>query len=156
MNTAPTLRLVVYRAPYAGLDLVHDLAAIRDSSYRNNPGAAITGALVYDRGQFIQALEGPADSVEALLERVRVDRRAGGMDVLIDTSTPMRSLEAWTMQILRVDALPAVEASSLGAFRDAYLRNFRPDAAGFIDLLRSLVAVDEGSQDSNADAAQAR
>ena len=156
MNADPALRFVVYRATYAGTDLAHDLAAIRDASHRNNPGAGITGALVYDRGQFIQALEGPAASVEALLGRVRGDPRAGAMDVLIDTSTPMRSLQEWSMRLLRVDALPAVEATTLGAFRDAYLRNFRPDAAGFIELLRALVAVDDGNQGSHADAAQAR
>ena len=143
MNPEPALRLVAYTATYLGSNLAQDLDAIRAASDRNNPGADITGVLVYDRGRFIQAVEGPVDAIESLLGRVHADPRAGGMDVLIDTATPARSLQEWTMRTLRIDTEPALDADTLRAFRDAYLRNFRPDAAGFIDLLRALVSSDE-------------
>ncbi len=139
--TAP-LRLLAYTASYIGSDLPADLAAIREASTRNNPAAGITGALVYDRGRFIQAVEGPAEGIERLLERVTRDTRAADMTVLFDATTPTRSLQEWSMRVFRVDTADAVDPATLAAFRDAYVRNFRPDAAGFLDLFRALVTTE--------------
>jgi hypothetical protein len=68
------------------------------------------------------------------------DTRAADMSMLFDIPTPTRSLHAWTLRVFRVDTAAALDPAALAAFRDAYVRNFRPDAAGFLDLLRALVA----------------
>ena len=141
------LRLVAYTAVYVGDDIHRDLARIGASSHRNNVGAGITGALLFDGGRFIQALEGPDGAVEALLTRVRGDARAADMDVLFDRRTQSRSLQDWTMRVCFVRETPMLAGRELAAFRDAYLRNFKPDADGFIALLRGLVEADEGSPD---------
>ncbi len=139
------LRLVAYTAVYVGDDIHRDLARIGASSRRNNVGAGITGALLFDGGRFIQAVEGPDGAVEALLARVRADARAAGMDVLFDRRTQSRSLQEWTMRVSLVRETPILAGPELGAFRDAYLRNFKPDADGFIALLRGLVEAHDGS-----------
>ena len=137
--TGVSLRLVAYTAVYVGDDIHGDLERIQAASLRNNVVAGITGALLFDRGRFIQAVEGSDEAIEALLDRVRSDVRATSVNILFDRSTHARSLSDWTMRVRHVQESPMLASTELNAFRDAYLRNFRPDAEGFIALVRQLV-----------------
>lgn len=142
--TAPdALRLVAYTAVYVGDDIVRDLDRIRSAAHRHNPADGISGALLFDRGRFIQAVEGPPAAIESLLGRVRSDACAGEMDVLFDCATRARSLQDWTLRVSHLGESPVLEGADLAAFRDAYLRNFRPDADGFISLVRALFEADD-------------
>jgi hypothetical protein len=55
------------------------------------------------------------------------------------SAEPTRSLHAWTLRVLRVVTAAALDPHALAAFRDAYVGSFRPNAAGFLDMLRALV-----------------
>lgn len=61
------------------------------------------------------------------------------MEVLIDTSAGERSLPEWSMHLLRTDEGSRIDLAALRDLRDAYLRTFLPDAAGFASILRALV-----------------
>jgi hypothetical protein len=135
------LRLVAYSGAYAGDDLEADLGQIQQASNRNNVAAGITGALLYDRGRFVQVVEGPHDAIGMLLGRLQSDPRIRDWHTLIDSDTGHRSCDGWALRVLRTDSRDMVDQGKLDAFRDMYLRTFKADAAGFIQLFTALLDI---------------
>lgn len=133
------LRLVAYTAAYIGTDLDGDLAQIQVASDRNNSASGVTGALLYDRGRFVQVVEGPHVAIDHLLARLQRDPRISDWQTLIDIDTDHRSCQRWALRILRTDSRDMVAIEELNTFRDMYLRSFKPDAAGFIQLLQAIL-----------------
>lgn len=133
------LRVYAYTALYAAHDLERDLQRIAAASTRNNPANGITGALVYDRGRFVQVVEGPEEAIASLVQRISLDPRIADWTVLFDRPTLGRSMQAWSMQVLRTDTHDGLHQETLEAFRDQYVRAFRVDAEGFLRLLVALI-----------------
>jgi hypothetical protein len=52
-----------------------ELFQLIDHSQKNNKARGLSGMLVYNSGYFLQLLEGPAPTVEALMERIARDPR---------------------------------------------------------------------------------
>lgn len=140
---AGALRLLGYTASYAGADLAADLRDISERAARNNPRDAVTGALLFDAGRFIQVIEGPTDRIEALLGRIRRDPRVGDLHLLFDAPMSGRSMDAWALWVGRTDGGQPIAEDELERFRDMYLRGFRLEALGFVTVLRALI---EGMQ----------
>ena len=71
------MRLVVYTSQYNGdeRDIGPVLGDIRTVSKQKNRDDEITGVLFYENGNFLQAIEGPEQNIEALVERLRRDKR---------------------------------------------------------------------------------
>ncbi|WP_418317307.1 BLUF domain-containing protein [Piscinibacter sakaiensis] len=67
-------------APDVGAEVV---APITRSARRNNLRDGVTGLLVFDGALFLQWVEGPTPAIEALLGRLRADRRHGKLDILM-------------------------------------------------------------------------
>ncbi|MFZ9886620.1 MAG: BLUF domain-containing protein [Myxococcota bacterium] len=130
------IRLVVYSAAYVGDSLAEDLRCIKEQSQRNNPGRQVTGTLLFDRGRFVQAIEGPPGNISSLLQCIAQDRRAGALEVLLDVSVSARSFAAWAMWTGRLNDSTPTLGNELRTFRDAYLRTFRPSGAEFVALLQ--------------------
>ena len=81
--------------------------AIMEASARNNPKLGLTGALIFERGWFLQALEGPRDAVSAMLARIMRDPRHTGL-VLADLSEASeRRYADWSMSFIDADTAPA-------------------------------------------------
>ena len=57
--------------------VLRQLGAILTASKRNNAAQAITGALIFDGGWFLQALEGERRAVWSVFERIAADERHG-------------------------------------------------------------------------------
>ncbi|MDN8548145.1 BLUF domain-containing protein [Microbacterium sp. NM3R9] len=74
-----------------------DLRALLEQSRASNADRDLTGMLLYRGGRFVQVLEGPEDTVRALVERIGADPRHGGMRVLIEQPIPHREFAEWTM-----------------------------------------------------------
>lgn len=71
----PRLYNIVYCSRSApGVDAA-DVERIIASSRRRNPAVGITGLLVFGSGVFFQWLEGPRDSVTALMATLKADPR---------------------------------------------------------------------------------
>lgn len=71
----PRLYNVVYCSRAAnGVDAA-DVERIIASARRHNPAVGITGLLVFGSGVFFQWLEGPRDSVTALMATLKADAR---------------------------------------------------------------------------------
>ena len=69
------------------------LAVAREDNARDD----ITGALLVDADCFAQLLEGPADKVEALFERIRLDPRHQDVVVLCRQTVVERVFPDWSM-----------------------------------------------------------
>ncbi|MDE0545368.1 BLUF domain-containing protein [Microbacterium sp. C7(2022)] len=73
------------------------LRGILITSRENNSRDDITGMLLYRGGQFVQILEGRADRVHALLEKIRADARHTDLTVLLDEPIDERQFAEWSM-----------------------------------------------------------
>ncbi|MGI9467412.1 MAG: BLUF domain-containing protein [Rubripirellula sp.] len=58
---------------------------------------AVTGLLVHDRGQFLQVIEGPANAIDNLVQRLRRDRRHSQFEIHEDVLTDTRLFPDWAM-----------------------------------------------------------
>ena len=108
--------------------------AIQDilaASARNNPSAGLTGALLYDRGRFLQWLEGPAASLVDRLDAIVKDPRHDDVEVALHQSASARRFPEWRMAfthvgeaaIYRLTGMPLADESAerLTAFIEAAL-----------------------------------
>jgi hypothetical protein len=85
----------------------HMVESIVAHSQANNEKRGLTGALLYVRGTFIQALEGPLDALENTFERICHDFRHARL-MLVDMSPANeRMFERWSMTYLAQNDEPA-------------------------------------------------
>lgn len=94
-----------------------DLQQLLAVSRENNLRAHVTGMLLYRGGRFIQVLEGPADAITELLERIATDPRHTAVRILFREPLEQRHFADWTMGYEPISApLEALPA----AFRDTF------------------------------------
>lgn len=141
------VRVIAYTAAYCGTDIQRDLRDIAERSKRNNARDGLTGALLYDRGRFVQVLEGPADRVGQAVSRIARDNRAGTFEVIFDISARARSLPDWSMFVCEVDASQGISVADLRRFRQAYEQSFQLDAEGFLMIVRAFTSAGARQRD---------
>ena len=87
-----------------------DVFDIVDASACNNPALDITGFLLFDENQFLQLLEGPAEKIDVLMERIRKDSRHHSVDVVERRDAVERWFPNWRMkQLISFNSPPAME-----------------------------------------------
>ena len=125
-----------------------EIRRILDASRRNNARADVTGALMFNRGFFVQALEGERARVEATFERIQRSPLHRNLVVLQFDETPERGFARWSMAF--------VGASQSDAARFGHLATesgFRPgdfDGDGLYGLLHDRLLEDEKSLSQTA------
>jgi hypothetical protein len=118
----------------AMLQLVYISTAAKDAecgpilrtSRRNNGRDGITGLLYADGVRFLQALEGPAEAVEAAYARIKGDPRHKAAVVLSKREVETREFGAWEMAERR----PSGEG-------DAFVRSIERLTAGAAPAVRA-------------------
>jgi hypothetical protein len=78
------------------------LLSLLVQSRGNNAVAGITGMLLYGNATFLQVLEGEAEVVDALVERIGRDPRHDGVKVIGRKDVPARQYADWSMCFERV------------------------------------------------------
>lgn len=87
-----------------------DLAGLLAHSRQRNAADEITGCLVYrynddfDRGNFLQVLEGPEAAIDDVWKRISEDRRHHTIVVIDEASIEDRMFSNWSMGFKDVDA----------------------------------------------------
>ena len=118
VSTGP-LRRLVYFSRNAVDALESDLDAlvrsILDVARRNNATAGVTGALLFSRGHFAQVLEGSPEAVEATFERIQLDRRHTGVNLVEYVDIAERAFGSWAMAFTGGDTatVPALAGETL-------------------------------------------
>ena len=74
-----------------------DLPALLAQSRENNGRADLTGMLLYREGRFLQALEGPEDTVRAVMTTIAGDPRHEHIKVLAEEQIEERRFPGWSM-----------------------------------------------------------
>jgi len=74
-----------------------DLGRILNASLKNNTRDRITGALIYDRGRFVQVLEGGRSVLNQAYQRIRYDMRHEKVTLADFAEIPAREFGAWSM-----------------------------------------------------------
>lgn len=87
------------REKFDKASLVRLLAHSRD----NNQAQGITGMLLYKDGNFLQVLEGEAQTVRDLYERIQRDPRHQNTIVMLDESISQRTFPDWSMGFRDLD-----------------------------------------------------
>ena len=93
---------------------------IVETSRRCNPERGITGLLVFGSGLFFQWIEGPRDTMSALLQRIRADTRHRDFVPLSESEEVReRVFPAWDMERVSGADLRDVLLDALGSATDA-------------------------------------
>lgn len=101
-----------------------EMADIMAACERYNPQANVTGLLVYDRGRFVQLLEGPKAAVEDIYARICNDTRHTEVTLLLNEPASERLFDDWAMAFANAGDAPLPVAASSGWLeldRDALL-----------------------------------
>lgn len=115
--------------PFQKPELVELLAGSRVRNARRG----ITGMLLYHEGAFMQVLEGEADAVQQLYERIALDRRHENISVILRTQITKRNFGTWGMGFYELDSSALVE---LPGFVNFFANNFCRDT--FLNLQPSI------------------
>ncbi|MBC7991782.1 MAG: BLUF domain-containing protein [Rhizobacter sp.] len=102
-------------AAHQGLD--PSVARILAKSRKNNATLGIVGGLLFGDGCFLQCLEGNADAVDALYERIKSDPRHRDVTVLSRSPVVRTSFGAWSMKYAPGEAPLRRLMQSLGMSR---------------------------------------
>lgn len=123
-----------------------DLETLLDKARANNQQLGVGGMLLYDRGSFLQVLEGPEPAVAKLFAKIGADARHERVVLLLQVEVEVPVFAEWSMgfvsgsqlsgeqvpgysDFLKGSSLPVAErgaaaARVLTAFRDGRFRTF--------------------------------
>ncbi len=93
------MRQVIYRSTTTAVSgrAADDIPSILRQAVARNGIDGITGLLYTEDNCFLQAIEGPSDSMSDLLARLYSDDRHRDLTILVDRSIPRREFGDWTM-----------------------------------------------------------
>lgn len=74
-----------------------------------NAKQEFTGMLLYISGSFLQVLEGPPETIDAVFSRILRDKRHTQLTLIARESIPERAFEGWTMMHKTLDPVEAGE-----------------------------------------------
>lgn len=93
-----------------------ELTALLDVCRTNNAALDVTGMLLFHEGSFFQILEGDRPVVDALYDKVALDKRHGQVRKLIIEPIEERDFGAWTMGYPKVTARDLQQIPGLNDF----------------------------------------
>ncbi|AYA36724.1 BLUF domain-containing protein [Hymenobacter oligotrophus] len=134
----PRLHHLVYQSSATRELSELELQDLLQQSRAWNAAHSLTGMLLYSQGNILQVLEGPADEVHYIFERISRDCRHHNITRLADGPAEQRYFSDWTMGF---QAIRPEEYAKLTGYRnplaDAYLAPSPDDEADSLHLLLS-------------------
>lgn len=80
-----------------------ELNDILNTAKSNNQGIDVTGSLFYNGGWFLQVLEGPAATLNALYKKIEKDPRHKNSRILYNEPAKFRTFTRWSMNMTNLD-----------------------------------------------------
>lgn len=118
-------------------EVSNELNKILSKARANNSKAQVTGALLYNAGNFAQVLEGRLDAVERIFEKIQRDPRHTEVTVIQIGSIAVREFPEWAMAFAgssEEDRMPEASAAFQRAFN-----NSENSSEVILGMLRNLV-----------------
>ncbi|MBV9829294.1 MAG: BLUF domain-containing protein [Alphaproteobacteria bacterium] len=109
---------LVYVSSATELLTEHELLELLRHSRRNNAELGITGLLLHIGGNFMQALEGPDEAVEALYNRIGADPRHRQVRTILRMASAHRMFSDWNMGFQEAASLPPEVQGQVSSFID--------------------------------------
>jgi hypothetical protein len=92
------MRIIIYISRAKQNFTSSDLADLRDLADARNRSEDITGLLLFDGTRFIQALEGDAAAVQAVMNRIAKDPRHDNISYFKPITTDCRQFKSWATE----------------------------------------------------------
>ena len=91
------MKMLIYFSEATRTMQASDLEALLTQARSFNSANGISGLLLYQSRCFLQALEGAAEAIDPLYERIQADSRHTNLRLLYDQPADRRCFEAWGM-----------------------------------------------------------
>jgi hypothetical protein len=133
---------IVYEStatPPVADNMAVEIASMLATARRRNPQVNVSGALLVADGRFVQALEGDKKDVQSTFDRISLDPRHTGIDVLCAQTTPKRRFKEWSMAY--VGDTEALRQHYAGEPLASLVKKRSGDA--LIDFMREVAMSDE-------------
>ncbi|MBA5606084.1 BLUF domain-containing protein [Duganella sp. FT3S] len=114
-----------------------DLNEIQRIAKNNNQLIDVTGSLFYNGGWFLQVLEGPLETLNALYKKIEKDPRHRNSRILYNEPAKFRTFTRWSMNMTNLDDRQADKYDQLVEVIDAAKTDRKIGAASpAVTLLR--------------------
>ena len=144
------LEIYAYTSLYAGQpdQLASVIDWIRSFSAVRNVELGITGAIVHDRGRFLQVMEGESAAIDTLVTALARDPRHRDMTKLVRAPIRERTFAGWSMAVYDTGADTSVDKKTSGGaataidlerMTEAFRANFRLAAADYFECMSRLL-----------------
>lgn len=122
-----------------------EMGAIVKAAQINNAALGITGILLYNRGNFMQLIEGEKQATKELYEKINADRRHTQVSLLLSEPITHRNFENWSMGYknleLDIDIDPAIKSSFLDEDLNFSIYKNNPyRALQFLETFKKIIA----------------
>ncbi|MBF0203757.1 MAG: EAL domain-containing protein [Desulfamplus sp.] len=97
ITSSPGVYTVIYVSKASESLTDDEIKQILDSARKKNSELGITGFLIYNKGYFLQLLEGRQDSIDELLRKIVDDQRHNDARIVLRTFNERRLFADWTM-----------------------------------------------------------
>lgn len=98
---------------------LEDLNEIHRTAKTNNEPIDVTGSLFYNGGWFLQVLEGPLATINALYKKIEKDPRHKNSRILYNEPAKFRTFTRWSMNMTNLDDRQADKYNELVEVIDA-------------------------------------
>lgn len=137
------LHLIVYTSQAINLAEVNNhLSDILPKSQRYNSENAITGALFFHDGSFLQFLEGAEDALRDLMKKIRQDGRHRKIEIIVDQSIQKRGFEDWSMKSFHLSEKQGMGEEELKHATEIYKLNMSIHSKTLEEFLGSYLKCD--------------
>ena len=104
--SAIKIKQLVYISQATAAFTPASLKELTDLANANNASLKVTGCMAYSSGYFLQLLEGKAETVDSLYQKIEKDTRHRGTQVLLEATADedKRLFGKWFMSSINVDA----------------------------------------------------
>jgi hypothetical protein len=112
----PDQQFLVYVSSAAKLFGQEELLLLLAECREHNERHGITGLLLYNKGNFMQAIEGDQAAVKRVFASIEKDRRHTGLIVIDEGANEVRQFPGWAMGFVDVDMAQASDIPGYSSF----------------------------------------
>jgi len=134
-----TYKLLLYVSQSTTQTSFDEGLALLNSSWLKNKEKGLTGILLYEDFHFIQAIEGRPDVVDALFEKITLDKRHTELKIIGTQFSERRIFSEWNMGRIRNEVIIDKYFNACGLTRGDGL--YKGDLTQFLKLFDSLSGV---------------
>lgn len=116
LNLMPQLISLIYASSATKLMSQQELTELLKVTHKNNPPLKLTGLLLYNQGNFIQALEGPEETVLQVYQKIQKDPRHHNIILLGKQSIEKRQFPNWAMGFRNLEELSPEDQAAFSDF----------------------------------------